>query len=432
MNILSLSWQNLRTRPLETLMAVVLFTLGIGLIVLLLLINTQFEEKLQNNVKNLHLVVGAKGGKLQMILSSVYQIDAPTGNIPLKEAQFLLKNQMIETAIPLALGDSYKGFHIVGTDHKYPQHYEGKIASGKLFFREMEVCIGAEVARKTGLKIGDTFFGAHGLETEGLHRHEEHAYKVVGIFAISHTVLDQVLLTRVESVWKVHEKHTEEDTLAHEELDEKGHQHHEEEINHSEEENSPLIFRYEKEKHQDKELTSFLLKFKPPGTRATVDIPKIIDDNFKSLGYASPAIELMRLRSITGLGADALRALAWLILVVSGFSVFASLYNSMKTRKYETALIRTLGASPFKVFNIVLLEGVMIAFIGWAVGLFVGHASMAILSGYLSETYQYPFSAWLFLKEEGFLLIGALSIGCLAAILPAWQAYRTDISKTLE
>jgi putative ABC transport system permease protein len=221
MNLFRLSWKNLISKPLTMGLSLVLVALGVGLTSILLLINQQFQDRLYKNIDGINMVIGAKGSPLQMILSSVYHIDVPTGNIPLKKTKWISKSKFVEKAIPLALGDSYKGFRIVGTDSQLAVHYKARMDKGKHFEKDMEACIGSKVAQKLNLKIGSSFVGSHGLVNDGMHVHDTHPYKVVGIFDQSGTVLDQLILTNVASVWRVHEDHEHD----HDEEGEHNHDH---------------------------------------------------------------------------------------------------------------------------------------------------------------------------------------------------------------
>jgi putative ABC transport system permease protein len=477
MNLFKLSWKNLISKPLNMGLSLLLVALGVGLTSILLLINKQFQDRLYNNVEDIHMVIGAKGSPLQMILSSVYHIDVPTGNIPLKKTKWLKKSKFVSKAIPLALGDSYKGFRIVGTDHQLPEHYKVRLKNGKLWEKDMQACVGAKVAQKLKLKIGSTFHGSHGLVDDGMHVHETYPYKVVGIFAQSNTVLDQLILTNVSSVWRVHEDHdheaeivegtdqndsTNEDSHNHDGHNHDGHNHdghnHDE---HSHDEHNHDGHNHDGHNHdghnhdghnhtaepekelapiseEGKEITAMLVTFAKDqqgntSTMASVHIPKIIDETegLEELGYAIPAIQLRRLLDNMGLGAGFLYVLAIIIIGISAFSMFISLYSSMKERKYEVALMRTMGASRLQLFFMVSMEGILIGLFGYLIGMLISHGGMAILAGYLEDTYQYSFSATMFMIEEFYLLIGSLLIGFIAALIPALQAYRTNISSTL-
>ncbi|MEH0157895.1 FtsX-like permease family protein [Limibacter armeniacum] len=433
MNLFKLSWKNITAKPWSTALNLILFSFGVSIISLLLILNDQLENTLEKNQAGIGLVVGAKGSPLQLILSSIYHVDVPTGNIKLAEAQKLARNPLISKGIPLALGDSYKGFRIVGTDHEYPALYETKVAAGNLWEHDLEVTIGAKIAQQFKLKVGDEFFGAHGMGEGGGH-HDHHPFVVKGIFEPSGTVIDQLILTNVASVWKVHE-HGDEDkkgkykvTLGkedhHEEEEhDKEHANHEEGQHHDDEH-----AEHDEHHEEDREITAMLLKFRSP--MGAITLPRMINAN-TNMQAASPAYETARLFSLIGVGADALKALAAIIIIISGLSVFISLYNSMKERRYEIAYLRVLGATRLNLFMLIILEGIIIAVLGYLIGIGMSHFGMSILGSYLEDSWKFSFAAWQLQSEEIALLWGALAIGFVSAIIPAWQAYKTDISSTL-
>ncbi len=426
MNLFTLSWKNLIHKPLSLLLSLVLFALGVGLISLLLLLNTQIEDKFEKNLAGIDLVIGAKGSPLQMILSSMYHIDSPTGNISIKDIRPFLnpKHPLIRLAVPLSLGDNHQGYRIIGTSHRFVDSlYNGQLAKGKLWEVDFEVSIGAAVAKALALKIGDTFHSSHGLVNDGMNMHDDTApFKVVGIFAASGSVLDQLILTDTRSIWKVHahaapapgsdehdhEQHAEHDHPPHEEGD------------------APKALIDETDKH----ITSVLIRYRNQRDWRALNMPRNINEN-TDLQAAGPAFELNRLRNMMGNGERLLRSLALIIVIVSGLSIFISLYNSLKERKYELALMRVMGASRFRLFILIVLEGLVLAVLGYLLGILVSHIGMELFAGYMEDSYRYSFTGKLFLKEEWYLLGAALLIGFLAAVIPAIQAFRTDISATL-
>ena len=397
------------------LLSIVLFALGVGLISLLLLMENQLQKNFEKNLAGIDLVIGAKGSPLQMILSSMYHIDAPTGNVSIKEIRPFLnpKHPLIETAIPLSLGDSYKAHRIVGTEPKILDIYQAKLAEGKLWERNFEVTIGAAVAKKLNLKIGDTFSSSHGFEDEDDFAHED-SFIVVGILEPSGTVLDQLILCTTQSYWLTHAHEAEED---HE-----GHDHAPGE--HPAEIPKPLL-----QEGDDEEITSLLLQFKGRNFQA-LNMQRSINEN-TDLQAATPAIEITRLFDLMSSAEQALRILAMVIIFVSGLSIFISLYSSLKDRKYELALMRVMGATPNKLFFLIVIEGLLLAILGYVIGMILSHGGMQIFASVMESSYRYDFSGMTFLSEEAYLLFGALLVGLIAAIIPAFQAAKTDISETM-
>ena len=382
-------------------------TLGIAIISLLLLLNKQLDDQFRRNIRGIDMVLGAKGSPLQLILSSIYQIDSPVGNIPLAEAERLTRNPMIKTAIPLALGDNYRSFRIVGTTKKYLDHFEATVGQGKLFAVDLECVIGIRVAESTGLKIGDLFAGSHGLDAEG-EAHEDTKYKVVGILNPSNSVADQLILTPVSSVWAIHEEHEHKGEGA--AVGEVDHEH--EGDDHAEEE---------------REITSMLIKFRNP---MGMMLARGINTNSK-LQAAMPQIEVNRLFELLGVGVETLRYLALAIIFVAGISVFVSLYNSLKERRYEMALMLSMGATRTQLFTMLLLEGLVLALIGFVAGLLISRLSLWFISGYVQGTYHYDVANFGIQPDEWYILVAAIGIGLVAAALPAIGVYRMNISRTL-
>lgn len=414
MNLLKISWSNLKDKPLTSFLSILLMALGIAIISLLLLAGKQLEEKFTRNVAGIDMVVGAKGSPLQLILASIYQIDAPTGNISLDEANRLTRNPLVKSAIPLSMGDSYQGYRIVGTNEKYLQHFEAEYESGKVFSGAMEMVVGSKVAKNLELKVGDTFASQHGYDQEG-DVHEEKKFKVVGILKNTNSVLDQLMVTPLESVWAVHDSHHEEEAgkganalkLLEEETSMDEEHHHEEEA---------------------KEITSMLIKFRNPAMGMMM--ARSINQN-TTMQTASPAIEINRLFALMGFGIDTLKIIALVIIIVSGLSVFVSLYNSLKERKYEMALMLSMGASRTKLFFLLLLEGLIISIIGFGFGVALSRLGLWLMSKNVEQNFHYDFNVLSLLTEEFWLLLGALFIGLLAAAIPSLGIYKIDISRTL-
>lgn len=399
--IAKLSWKNLWHKPWNTLLSVILLVCSIALMTVLVLVQHQFEDQFQKNVEDIDLVLGAPGSPLQLILSSVYQVDAPTGNISYAEAKTYMKHPHVKQAIPLAFGDNYVGFKIVGTTWDYAKKYKANLQQGKAFAKDFEVVVGAQVAQKLSLKLGDTFYGTHGDAMEG-EVHDNHAYEVVGILEESGQVIDHLILCTISSVWNIHAEHEHLEGMEHETM---------------------------QLTEEQQEITAVLLTMKNQIAKLTW--PRIIPQNTK-MQAASPAIEINRLFSLFGIGLEALTYLSYALLVLSGLSIFIALYSNLKERQYEFALMRISGARALQLFWSLLLESWFLTFIGILFGAILGRLALVLLSWSTEEQFKLVFDPSMILwQKEGMLWILAIFVGFLAACIPAIKAYQIQISKTL-
>jgi putative ABC transport system permease protein len=442
MNLFKISWKYLTFRPLSTGLNVFLLALGLAIITVLLLIQDQFEKKMNQDAAGIDLVVGAKGSPLQLILSSVYHIDFPTGNIKMEEAQRLSRNRLVKKIIPLALGDNFQGFRIVGTNHDYLELYGVDFAEGKPWEVPFEVVLGSEIAAKLKLKLGDEFTSSHGI-SEGSHDHDEHNFVVSGVLAPRGNVVDRLILTSIESVWYTHDEESAavgtegnaeteaSDQAVHENQDHDSEGHHASQ-NHDSDEHAKLHAAVSKTgfpiSDHDREVTTLLLQYRNP--IAAVQLPRMINSG-TSMQAASPSFEMSRLFELLGVGISILQGLAVVLIVIAGLGIFIALYNSLKERKYDLAILRAIGASRAQLLALIFLEGLMLTFLGAVLGIALGHSFLWLLVSQSDQNVVAALQPWVFLKQELWIIAYALGVGVMASIIPAWSAYQTSIAKQL-
>jgi putative ABC transport system permease protein len=413
--IAKLAWKNIWFKPLNTVLSVVLLTSSVAIITTLILLEKQFEEKFSSNIENVDLVLGAQGSPLQLILSSVYQVDAPTGNISYDSAKVWMNHPFVEKAIPLAFGDNYRGYKILGTTTDYLSKYNAKVTDGVLFEKNFEVVVGSEIAQKLSLKVGDEFYGSHGDAEEG-EVHEDYAYKVVGIASETGKVVDNLIVCTIPTVWQMHHQH--EENPAH---GEEGHIH---EAGEQEHEEAELTID-----EPNMEVTAVLLKIRNQMAKLTWQ--RVIPQNTK-MQAVSPAFEINRLFGLFGIGVTALQYLAYGIMLISGISIFIALYTSLKEREPEFALLRVNGARRFQLLQIVMIESILLCVVGFVFGSITGRLALSMLSNASEADFKMSFDPYIFLwQKEGILLVITLLVGSIAALIPAIKAYNLNISKTL-
>lgn len=397
MKIVALSFRYLWSRPLAAGLNLLLLSLGLASITLVLLVSEQIDRAFERDLAGIDLVVGAKGSPMQLILAGVFHMDVPPGNIPLAEVQALQKDPRVAKLIPLSLGDSFRGFRLVGTSPDYISHYGATLAQGVLWCGAMQAVLGAEVALKTGMTAGDTFIGSHGLGG-GDHAHGNNPYQVSGVLKPCQCVLDRLILTATESVWQVHEKahaDDEEDRKAMEE---------------------------------EREITLALIQYRSP--LAAVTLPRYVNTS-TGMQAAAPAVEVTRLLRMVGVGTEVLRGFGAVLLLTAGLSVFIALWNAVRERRADLAMLRMLGASPAKVAGLLLCEALWLALLASVLGLLGGHLLTGLVGWTLQAEKSLSVTAWVWVPAEAWIPGAAVLVAGLAALLPAFSAYRVDAGQLL-
>ncbi len=426
MSLFRIAWRYVWVRPLITLLTVSGIALGAGLISGVLTLKREIEAAFIKESAYFDLVVGAKGSPLQLVLSSVYHLDLPTGNIPIQRYWALRKDFRVLNSAPLGLGDSYEGFRIVGTTPQFfdfatrakesqPSEKYYPLGQGRLFEKDFEAVIGSQVAESQGLKLGSTFVGGHGLvASQGAdgtnEEHDQFPYQVVGVLEPTGTSADRVIWVPISSVWKTHEAEYADETQE----PEGG--------SVAAAPGFPFAEPSEADLNSDREVTAALLQLKAPGMRYMMTAQ--IQKGTEAMA-AVPINEMLRLyQNILTPFQNALLAVAYLVALVSALSVATTLYQAMERRRQDVATLRLLGAHPRETLWIALLETLFLCCLGVMVGGGLGHAGIELASGWIRTHYGLSFSGWSFDTFELKALAVALGMGWFAGLAPAVMHYR--------
>ncbi len=396
-NAARLAWRYLWARPLASALNLLLLTLGLAAITMILLVRAQIDRAFERDLAGIDVVVGAKGSPLQLILAGVFHLDVPPGNVALADVQALAAHPQVARLIPLSVGDSYRGFRIVGTTPDYLAHYGATIATGRGWAAPMQAVAGAQVARAAGLVPGVRFVGTHGLGGNG-HAHGDHPYEVAGVLAPCGCVLDRLILTATESVWQVHEKALAVDAEDRKALE------------------------------AEREVTLALITYRSP--LAAVSFPRYVNTS-TPMQAAAPAVEITRLLRMVGVGTDVLRGFGAVLLMVAGLSVFIALWSAVRERRADLALLRMLGAPPGRLATLLICEALWLAALASVLGLLGGHLLTGLIGWMLQADRSLPITGWLWLAEEAWVPVSAAAVAVLAALIPAVNAYRADVAQML-
>ena len=369
----------LAERPWQFALAVMLCALGMASAIAIVWLQSVLEQHARRQAEGIDIVVGAKGSALQNVLAAVYYLDVPNGNISLKEVDALRANPQVAKAIPIGIGDSVGGARIVGTTEEFIPFYGGTLASGALATAPMDAVIGAGVARRTKLKLGDSFVGAHGLGDTG-DAHDSYPYRVVGILNPTGRVIDETVVTPLASVWLVHEGHSAS---------------------------------------TEPEATFALIQAKGPIGVAT--LPRLINAR-PGLQAAVPALESARLLTSFNWVAWVVKVFAGILVGAAMASLLGALLQALARREPDLALLRAMGATHGTLASLILGESLVLITVAAIVA-----GGLVALAAWSFETFALP--GVVISAGEGFLyLLAGLGIAALLAALATIPVLRRCLS----
>ena len=369
----------LAERPWQFALAVMLCALGMASAIAIVWLQSALEQHARRQAEGIDIVVGAKGSALQNVLAAVYYLDVPNGNITLKEVDALRANPQVAKAIPIAIGDSVGGARIVGTIDEFIPFYGGTLASGALPTAPMDAVLGAGVARRTKLKLGDSFVGAHGLGDTG-DAHDSYPYRVVGILNPTGRVIDETVVTPLESVWLVHEGHSAS---------------------------------------AEPEATFALIQAKGPIAIAT--LPRLINAR-PGLQAAVPALESARLLTSFKWVALVVKVFAGILVAAAMASLLGALLQALARREPDLALLRAMGATRGTLAGLILGESLVLIAVAAVVA-----SGWVALAAWSFQSFALPGVA--IDASEGFLYgIAGLAIAATLAALATIPVLRRCLS----
>jgi len=453
MKDLNLVLLSLKSRLSSSILAVLLTTFGISISIILVQFENHIKTRLSNDGKKIDIVVGAKGSPLQIVLSSIYHIDLPTGNIPYSSLKTISEDPLVDKVIPLALGDNWKNNRIVGTTYEYLEHYGAELDKGRSWQKVFEVVAGSSVK----INLNQEISGSHGL-VDSNNRHDHGKYRVVGILKPTGTVLDRLLLTSLKSVLQIHgqdiedneKHHHEHDKHEHDKHDNHGHEKHENEKHeHEKHEHEKHEHQLNKNKHKtdnhdhnseqkgssvnnnqdfiEPEITSLLITTKSPV--ANINLPRSINKQ-SQLQAANPAFEITRLSAMLGLGSKSFKLLSIIIILIAVLSIFTGLASNFENRLRDLAILRAIGYSKARVFKIISLEGIIIVIFGIIIGLcssfLVFNLLVDIIAPLNNSNAKFNFSI-----DIVIIICLVFLAGLFAAFFPAYKGSKVSVAKQL-
>lgn len=403
---LIIAWRNLLAKPVQSSLTVLVVSAVIGMMLVITLLFDSVHNGLVKATEPFDLIAGAKGSPHQLVLNTVFLQDAPIGNISYELYEKLADNPFVASAIPLAFGDNYKGYAIIGAGSNIFQHQPKagqqdwlQFAVGRPFTQAFEAVIGAKAASELGLKPGDTFQSIHGLLPGG--EGHDHPYQVVGILQTVNGPYDRAILVSLESIWETHEHHEKgAATKAQGEI---------------------------KAAEHEQEVTAVLVK--PKGYSEAMRLYQQFQQE-PTGQLVFPAQVIVRLLTLMGQGEQVLRTAAYIVIGLGLMIMALSLYWSSLSRARERAILRALGAGSSDIFTIILSEAALLTGLGTGIGGLSGFGLYALLA----KTLELKTALLLtvsFTPASGYILLSGLLLGLAAGTIPAVFASREDVSQHL-
>ncbi|MCK0070620.1 ABC transporter permease [Kordiimonas laminariae] len=422
--IFKLTLANMLHRPLSTFLTMATLAAAVALMSLLIQIREHTAYRLKQDIADVDLVVGAKGSPLQLVLSSLLHIDIPTGNIPLTDAQTIMKHPYVSETLPLALGDSFRRFRVVGTTPNIMEFYDARLASGEIWHEAQQVVIGSSVHKALKMNLGQKFYSSHGLSSSGTNeaQHQHAPYEVIGIMEPTYSILDRLILTSIDSIWLAHGEEAHDTLEEHSEHEDEAH-HHEKDIL------SQPVPDLQSIDPTGLEITALLIRYKSP--IAAVHMPRMVNST-PGLQAAAPAIEITRLFDLTTGISETIQAVAIILTVIGGVSIFITVSHSSAAGLYDMALMRAVGASSTFTISQRLLEGLLIAITSAVIGVSLAHLLLLVLHETYAPAAVFGLTGMRLYSTELGLIIGAVLTGAAASLWPALTAYRVDPSILLK
>ncbi|MFA0674682.1 ABC transporter permease, partial [Vibrio sp. 10N.222.51.A6] len=393
----------------------ILTILTVAVSVILLLgverVRTEAKSSFANTISGTDLIVGGRSGQVNLLLYSVFRIGNATNNIDWKSYQEFSQHNAVKWAIPISLGDSHKGFRVMGTNHSYFDNYRYgskqplTFQQGKEFNQLFDVVIGADVAKKLDYKIGDHIILAHGISDVAFSRHDNLPFTIVGILAPTGTPVDKTVHVSLEAIEAIHVGWESGANLGH----------------------TPNAEALKQRDFQPKQITAMMVGLK--SKIQTFALQREIN-NYRQepLSAIMPGIALHELWGMMAVAEQALLIVSGFVVIAGLLGMLSSLLTSLQERRREMAILRAMGARPRHVFGLLISEASALTFLGITLGVAVLFALIAVVAPIVQQSYGINISISAITPHEWKLLMLVQVAGIIIGFIPAFRAYRQSLS----
>ncbi|EKY4195675.1 ABC transporter permease [Vibrio harveyi] len=409
--VVKLAWKSLMNRKATAILTIMTVAISVVLLLGVERIRTQAKDSFANTISGTDLIVGGRSGQVNLLLYSVFRIGNATNNIDWKSYQEFANHRAVDWAIPISLGDSHKGFRVMGTNHSYFEHYRYgseqplTFSEGREFNGLFETVLGSDVAKQLGYKIGSEIIIAHGISDVGFSRHDNLPFKVVGILAPTGTPVDKTVHVSLEAIEAIHVGWESGARLG----------------------PTPSAAELKARDFQPKQITAMLVGLK--SRIQTFALQRQINTYPKEpLSAIMPGVALHELWGMMSVAEQALMAVSGFVVVAGLLGMLSSLLTSLQERRREMAILRAMGARPKHVFSLLISEASLLTFAGIITGVAGLYSILALLQPIIQQSYGIHLTLTALSPYEWMLLGFVQCAGIVIGFIPAFRAYRQSLS----
>ena len=409
--VVKLAWKSLMNRKATAILTIMTVAISVVLLLGVERIRTQAKDSFANTISGTDLIVGGRSGQVTLLLYSVFRIGNATNNIDWKSYQEFANHRAVDWAIPISLGDSHKGFRVMGTNHSYFEHYKYgskqplTFSEGREFNGLFETVLGSDVAKQLGYKIGSEIIIAHGISDVGFSRHDNLPFKVVGILAPTGTPVDKTVHVSLEAIEAIHVGWESGARLG----------------------PTPSAADLKARDFQPKQITAMLVGLK--SRIQTFALQRQINTYPKEpLSAIMPGVALHELWGMMSVAEQALMAVSGFVVVAGLLGMLSSLLTSLQERRREMAILRAMGARPKHVFSLLISEASLLTFAGIITGVAGLYSILALLQPIIQQSYGIHLTLTALSPYEWMLLGFVQCAGIVIGFIPAFRAYRQSLS----
>ncbi|AIV04396.1 peptide ABC transporter permease [Vibrio harveyi] len=409
--VVKLAWKSLMNRKATAILTIMTVAISAVLLLGVERIRTQAKDSFANTISGTDLIVGGRSGQVNLLLYSVFRIGNATNNIDWKSYQEFANHRAVDWAIPISLGDSHKGFRVMGTNHSYFEHYKYgskqplTFSEGREFNGLFETVLGSDVAKQLGYKIGSEIIIAHGISDVGFSRHDNLPFKVVGILAPTGTPVDKTVHVSLEAIEAIHVGWESGARLG----------------------PTPSAAELKARDFQPKQITAMLVGLK--SRIQTFALQRQINTYPKEpLSAIMPGVALHELWGMMSVAEQALMAVSGFVVVAGLLGMLSSLLTSLQERRREMAILRAMGARPKHVFSLLISEASLLTFAGIITGVAGLYSILALLQPIIQQSYGIHLTLTALSPYEWMLLGFVQCAGIVIGFIPAFRAYRQSLS----